>query len=69
MMTNGAHAECYVQNKLRVSLTDDAQTVCPCLFIQLLFTSKVVNIIYIHPVYHYKSPFNTGLNTTFWVFA
>jgi hypothetical protein len=42
---------CDVENKLlRVSLGDDAQTVCLCLIIKVLFTSKVVKIIYIHPV-------------------
>lgn len=33
-----------------VSLTDDDQTVCLCLFIKVLFTGKVIKIIYIHPV-------------------
>jgi hypothetical protein len=32
---------------LKVSLADDAQ--CLCIFIKVLFTSKVVEIIYIHP--------------------
>jgi hypothetical protein len=36
---------------LRVSLADGAQTECLCLFIKVLFTSKVVKIIYMHPVF------------------
>jgi hypothetical protein len=39
------------EQTLRASLTDDAQTVCLCLFTQFLFTSKVVKILYIHSVH------------------
>jgi hypothetical protein len=45
--------ECYREHSetMTVSLADDARTVCLCLFIKVLFTSKVVKIIYIHPVH------------------
>jgi hypothetical protein len=51
-VTNGAHVECvqYSEQTLRVSFADDAQTVCLCLFKEVLFASKVLYIIYTHPV-------------------
>jgi ankyrin repeat protein len=51
-MTNGAHAECVYcsEGTSRVSLADGAQSIRPCLFLKVSFTSKVVKIIYIHTV-------------------
>jgi hypothetical protein len=46
---------CNVQNKLlRVSLIDNAHSICLRLFIKLLFTSKVINIVYIYPAIQWQ---------------
>jgi hypothetical protein len=51
-VTNGVHVECVQcsEQTSRVSPADDAQTVCICIFVKILFTSKVVKIIYVNPV-------------------
>ena len=41
----------YSFNLLRVSVSDDTWTVCLCLFIKILFASKIVKVWYICPVY------------------
>jgi hypothetical protein len=51
-VTNEVHVErvqCSEQTA-RLSLADDSQTVCMRVFIKVLFMSKVVNSIHIHPV-------------------
>jgi hypothetical protein len=42
---------CNVQNKFWEFLSQMTLKQCLCLFIKFLFTSKVVKIIYIHPVF------------------